>query len=125
MALHTTRWSPDTCGCIIDLEWDDAQDENARIHSLAAIPARCPAHSALAPPVVFNTVMEENRRKNQVLAIAQGVLPDITPGGYEWSFDAQRRLRVRFSGVTLTPAQRAQIQAAIDVALGPDRAGLV
>lgn len=118
MALHTTRWYPDTCGCVIDYEWDDTVPEDARIHSLTSMSVCCAAHVALAPPVAFNTVMEENRRKNQALAIAQGLLPGLVQAECQWEFDPQRRLQVRFPRLALTPGQRGQLQGALDITLG-------
>lgn len=47
MALRTTRWKPDTCGCVIVYEWDDALDENARTHVF--VPVGDPA----SPPDVY------------------------------------------------------------------------
>lgn len=103
-----TTWYPDTCGCVLTYEGDVIYRETV---------VRCPAHVSLVGPPLFNTVLEENQRKNQALAIAQGVSPAIRAEDYQWSFDAQRRLRVGFRG--LAPGPRAAVQAALDTKLGP------
>ena len=60
--LKVTRWSPDTCGCILEYEWDDTKNESERTHTLKNIIKKCPAHHD--EPIVFNTVLDENKRKN-------------------------------------------------------------
>ena len=35
MTVKTTRWSPDTCGCVLEYSWDDALPQEARVHVYA------------------------------------------------------------------------------------------
>lgn len=67
MTTHITRWSPDTCECVIDFKWDDTAVP--RVHTLSNIVKRCQSHSVLVNDIdVYNSVKEENPRKNRVLA---------------------------------------------------------
>jgi len=71
MALQVTRWYPDTCDCVIDFQWDDTQTEATRTHSVKAIVKRCGAHRQIPDDKQhFSTVLEENQRKNKVIAQA-------------------------------------------------------
>jgi len=86
MTINTTRWSPDTCGCELEYEWNTEENENVRKHEFARIVKACSAHNAIVPPNttskpqlkrVFDAVAEENTRKNQALAKALQVRPEL------------------------------------------------
>lgn len=119
MATKTTRWRPDTCGCIVEYKWDTEVAPEARTHTYSRTIATCPEHAALAGNALYTEVVSENRRKNLVLGIAQGIDSAITDEGYKWSFDANRVLQASFSGTT--PVTRQQIQDACDLQFGPNR----
>jgi hypothetical protein len=53
-----TRWSPDTCGCVLD--YDD------KIQHVASVQA-CPKHAHLAGQDHLDGVLAHNRAKNAVL----------------------------------------------------------
>ena len=72
MALKVTTWSPDTCGCSFDYEWDDEQPQAEREHHFKKVVRECKSHSHLKgnnKKDMFESSLEENRRKN--LAIAE------------------------------------------------------
>jgi len=102
-----TRWYPDTCDCVIEYEWDDSESEEVRTHTLKRVVAKCHAHKAVDHNSLFDVVLEENRRKNHVFAIAQSVREDLTPDKYRFRFDDKRNLIVNFLGVT--PPEKAEI----------------
>ena len=67
MTKHVTRWSPDTCGCQLEYEWDDNDPPERRSHNLFDFVHRCPAHSASLiadDSEGYNAVKDENTRKN-------------------------------------------------------------
>lgn len=90
--LHTTRWRPDTCGCTIEYEWDDAQPEDARVHHLSKI-SQCEHHAHLDGPGAFEGVKGENRGKNKALA-KLSELTGIDSRDVSWKFGRDRVLEL-------------------------------
>src|SRR5687768_11012055 len=123
MAIHITRWSPDTCDCILEYSWDDATSEAERVHTPTSTVQRCTAHQPL-PNVnsVFNAVLDENPRKNLGLDEILQNAPntnwfDVDPQSGTrifknnirpvWTFSGtapNRVLTLTFQGITLTTA---------------------
>lgn len=78
MVIKITRWSPDTCGCTIDYEWDTEVPASERIHTLKEFIKICNKHrpsntissNNITESVhqhsitLYEQVVEENRRKN-------------------------------------------------------------
>lgn len=111
MATQKTRWTPDTCGCVVDLEWDDAQPETARTHRMAVV-RTCHAHAAQADaPAV---VTAENQRKNQAL---QALAADFPGVAIPWRFDETRQLRITLPR-DAAPQTRTRLAAALLIAHG-------
>ncbi|MBA7636425.1 hypothetical protein ES703_44043 [subsurface metagenome] len=102
---QVTRWKPDTCSCVLDIEWDDEEPEGS--HTIKAVPHRCEAHQGTNEDV-FKDVLSENTRKNKVFGLAQELLPALEVEDYDWHFDAQRILEVKLKN--LGSARRAQLQ---------------
>lgn len=97
MALKVTRWSPDTCGCKIDIEWDT---DNPNVHTHNLITA-CPAHSGKSG----SDILVENQTKNiaiQAVAESEVKLAKLTDDGkttpnldkLSYSFDQDRKLTI-------------------------------
>lgn len=100
---HINRWYPDTCGCVIEYEWDDSEPEDKRTHRVVRFVKVCDAHKKFLPlsaketpeevlmaqedkERLFSQVLEENRRKNYVLFEIINKFPEfaeerITPNG--------------------------------------------
>lgn len=128
--IRTTRWSPDTCGCVIEYEWDDTLPQEARKHDFKNVITRCSEHSGLGKDKAhFDHVLSENQAKNRVFAEALKnpklgkiqkndnnedftVLADGVK--FEWSFvgkDGDRKLSVAFPGSSLTAAEKSALTA--------------
>ncbi len=120
--IRVTRWSPDTCGCVLEYEWDDAQDENTRQVMFKRVVKRCSSHSLLSGVDVYNEVVSENTRKNIVLAEAQKVFPELIPENYNWSFDKDRKLKVGFLGVAI---DKKQLQDLTDSKFGKNKVEVI
>jgi hypothetical protein len=137
MTIRTTSWSPDTCNCTLEYTWDDAVPEDQRTHTPANIVRRCSAHTPLADTnSVFNTIMEENPRKNrsfdEILQNApntnwfdidaesgQRVFKKNIILNWNWTGTAPNRvLTLTFSGITLTTAQRNTLQTRLNTRFG-------
>jgi light-regulated signal transduction histidine kinase (bacteriophytochrome) len=126
--IKTTRWSPDTCGCVIEYQWNTEDAPQARTHSIKNIVKACPAHANLADKADhFEKVKEENRRKNKVLneavlkhipratkkvigedGVEQTVL-DLSKVNFE--FDENRVLKVFVEGLQVAEKTAAQAEA--------------
>lgn len=127
---HITRWRPDTCACVLELEWDDEHPEDAREHRPVKI-ERCAAHEhrGCSNEHVFGVVHAENRHKNRthtlLLEAGGAEHVDTLPNGVKrlkheahFTFDAERALRVTFPNApehlkpTLDKAAKAAVAKA-------------
>jgi len=96
--------------------------------------SRCSAHTALADnTTVFNTLMDENPRKNSTLQTAidnlatqlseTGAAGGTLKNGITYNFSytgtaPNRTLTVSFTGITLTTAQKNALQNALNTKFG-------
>lgn len=78
MAIQTTTWRPDTCGCEIDYQWDDTLSEDVRTHDLSAVKNACSEHPGLSDQEIYDAVLHENTTKNVVMGIISDNFPAIT-----------------------------------------------
>lgn len=116
-----TRWQPDTCGCIIDVEGDwEAPDSVKSIR-------KCAVHAGLSDglPHLNEVWKGENQRKNYTWSEIESRITGIKLENFKWSFDAARVLRVEFEGVVVTPVQKTTIQKALDNKFGPGKVQVI
>jgi hypothetical protein len=134
MTIKTTRWSPDTCGCSIDYQWDDSLPNDQITITPVGVPTKCAAHSSIAAvPTAFNTISEENGRKNisRSLLLDNGpsTLYDIVDGNrqfktgidisWAWSGTAPNRvITITVTGITLTNAQKNTVRNVLNNRFG-------
>lgn len=123
MARQITRWSPDTCGCVVEYEWDDAVAQNARTHSIANVVQRCARHQHVAFDAAvdhFAQLVDENPRKNKLIVRLKTQFPAVfdADGNFlgSYSFDANHVLTVIIPGIT--SQQRTTAQTWCDTNLG-------
>lgn len=62
-----TTWRPDTCGCVLNYSWDRESSEDGRVHTYEGHNLKCHNHGHLMEQHFFETVLEENQRKNITL----------------------------------------------------------
>jgi len=135
MTTQTTRWSPDTCACVIDYTWDNEVPEDQRIHTLKTI-SKCSVHNALDDATAYSTVLDENPRKNIAgqLTLENGpnILYDVVNGTrqlkpnltFQFTFSGvapNRLLTIAFnnsSGNILTTQQKNAIQTFLNTRFG-------
>jgi hypothetical protein len=130
MTIKTTRWYPDTCDCVFDYEWDDAQPESTRVHTFKDVVKECESHSHLQnnnKKDMYDSSLEENNRKNFTIfelldkAAADFGEPDPQSGaiilkkniGVSWTWSGtspNRVLTFTVTGITLTSQKRTQAQ---------------
>lgn len=121
-----TRWSPDTCGCVIDFEWDTDNPDNAPIGK--TIVKSCSAHSVYTKASDAHiTVLEENQRKNKTINTITKQLPEFTTTDEKgnkipdmekisYSFDKDRKLIV--SAVAMKELDKISIKSIVDGIVG-------
>lgn len=134
--LHTNIWNPDTCGCEIEYEWDDAVPPESRVHTSKKITRACPAHSTI--DIVdkhdhFATVLNENQRKNKLHGEIMEQFTELVDvdeqGGkhlksninYKFSFEGtgkNRILNVELEGADLKAADKKKIKDTSDGLFG-------
>jgi len=127
-----TRWSPDTCDCIIEYN-DDG--------TLSKIVKACDAHQGGTEADTFEAVLEENPRKNksfkEILDNAPPALFDVDADtgtrvfkrginvDFQWEGDApNRNLKLKVQGISLTANQLNAIQNKINAKFGDGKVKL-
>jgi len=126
--LQVTRWSPDTCGCILEYEWDDTLEGSDRVHSFKKVVKLCPEHERLGfqGKDTFDKVMEENTSKNiawgQIMEELNLTREDLAQ--YIWFFDEGRQLQVSVTQ-PIAAAEKQAIQNRLDTRLGQGKTKVV
>jgi len=123
--MKVTRWSPDTCDCIFEYEWDDTQATIT--HSFKKAIHLCNHHKALVADKAYDVVLSENTRKNIVFGEAQRVKPDITIDDFTWSFEGagkNRKLKVGFFG-KLMAGEKSNLQAQCNSKFGAGKVEII
>ena len=121
MAVKTTCWSPDTCDCRIEYNWDDEVAAHLRVHTIGKVDIKCAVHQAVADNDLLDTLLNENRRKNVAFGIIKGFNPDFQLKDFGWFFDEKRVLQVTIAK-GLTTEEKSELQDACDIQFGMDKA---
>jgi len=119
MVMKVTRWSPDTCECVIEYEWDDETEENKRVHKPVRIVHDCGVHGLKTLKEHHDAVVEENVRKNQAGQLAKTKL-GIDDFAYAdiWAFDENRVLHIKASKHTSDSGRKKELQNDVDWKFG-------
>lgn len=65
--INITRWSPDTCNCVIEYSWDAETSEDDRVHRFHQVVEQCEEHAGIEKHQdVHSHVLAENQTKNRV-----------------------------------------------------------
>lgn len=107
-----TRWSPDTCGCVVEYNWDDAVSEAERVHTLSKVEKKCINHQHLSDQDVYSALFDENPRKNKVLDAIHSQFPALVDQ-VKWSFDENRVLQIKIPP-DFSIAEKGDLQKKID-----------
>jgi hypothetical protein len=122
MSIQITTWRPDTCGCVIDFMWDDAVTPDQRTFTGTTTRTHCSAHAHLRDATThFDTLQEENPRKNKALAHVQEHfgLTEEQMREVSWTFDHERVLNIALPDHA--SAQAKAVQQLCDQHLGAGR----
>lgn len=76
--IQTTKWSPDTCSCILSYTWDDGVPVEQRIQKFNKLENMCPEHQGFLPEEIYAAVLEENQTKNIVMNLLIDSIPTLT-----------------------------------------------
>lgn len=93
--IQKTLWSPDTCECQIEYQWDDAVAQEDRVHTVSRVLKACPIHDHHADiDAHYEDVLKENQSKNKAIGLLVKTLPKLDGGENEiqWSFDKDRNV---------------------------------
>jgi hypothetical protein len=115
-----TKFSPDTCSCIIYYEWDDALPEDLRTHTVVASGPDgggyvCPEHASLGTPqVAHGLTITENQTKNQACSEVVKQDPAINIEEIGFSYDTTRILTLKLPSTNL----KGKISQSLDKLFG-------
>ena len=134
MTINTTRWSPDTCQCVIEYTWDDSVAQDQRAHNYSKHVNLCPIHATQGQTnTAFITVNDENTKKMIALqdlidnfpaqlsstGSAGGQLKSNLTFVYSISGTPPNRTwRFNFLGLSFTQPQLNSIQSRLDTRFG-------
>ncbi|MEK7180615.1 MAG: hypothetical protein AAB706_04015 [Patescibacteria group bacterium] len=95
MTIQKTLWSPDTCGCQIEYQWDDAVPQDQRTHTISSIVKSCPIHTHhIDKSAHFGDVLSENQSKNKAIGLLIKIFKKLDGGDSEikWRFEIDRSI---------------------------------
>jgi hypothetical protein len=145
MVLKTTRWSPDTCDCILEYEWDDAVPNDQIVINYKNTVKQCSNHTHLTgnnKRDTYDAVNEENKRKNgtvaELITRLQSDFGEADPStgaitlkkginvSWTWSGTAPNRvMTMTVTGITLTTNKLNQAKNFLDTRFGVGKVILV
>jgi len=65
--IKITRWSPDTCDCVIDYVWSEKHPDDERVHRPCQVIKACPLHAHhVSVDDHHDALIEHNRKRGAV-----------------------------------------------------------
>lgn len=145
MTIKTTRWSPDTCDCVLEYEWDDSLPNDQIVITYKTTVSQCANHINLNgnnKKDTYDSVNEENKRKNgtitELITRMQSDFGEADPTtgaitlkrainvSWAWSGTAPNRvLTLTVKGITLTANKMNQAKTFLDTKYGTGKVILV
>lgn len=141
MNIKRQLWTPDTCGCHVEEEYD-ADNPNSPM-TCVGVRKKCPAHAAVLDADLYGVLYAnpdgDNKRKNRIhgmlfgyegpdlslwqdVLTADGTVRQFKSGiGFSWAFSgtgANRVITVTITGKNLTANQRNLVQNYLDTTFG-------
>lgn len=92
--MHITRnlWKPDTCGCVLEFEFDADLPSEERVHTPLEPHRKCQHHQHADKDTHHAAVSEENTRKNRAFGEVAEQLSDADKKELKWSLDESRQV---------------------------------
>lgn len=89
------QWRPDTCGCVLEYEFDADAPEDTRVHTPTACLNACAAHPDASDIAAHHaSVLAENVKKNTAINEVKSQLSEADAKAVAWSFDEARNLTI-------------------------------
>ena len=113
MVIKTQVWEPDTCGCVLKVEYDNAA--SPVVYTLKEMVKTCAAHTVLATNTEKkNTVFDENRLKNQTMKALRDNVPELQTTDEEGNIVLKaNEVSFKFEGTA--PNRRIRITTKVDI----------
>lgn len=123
---QVTRWSPDTCGCVLEYEWDDSVSDTDRTHTVTTVVTRCAEHSEMKLQLSdhFDQVMAENTGKNKAFEVVKSKVASLDIADFKYSFDKDRKLVVDVDHLAVSAAEKLTLTAELNSKLGTGKASI-
>jgi hypothetical protein len=102
MAINTTRYSPDSCECVVEYSCNDSEPVESRTLIGTKIVRACPFHSTIpTPQELYQALLRENRFKNAAENHVRAANPGAQVHCY---FDSARNLEISVTGISASEA---------------------
>ncbi len=139
---HLNRWSPDTCGCKFEYQWDEELAVRDRVSVWKENLRTCPDHMGLTDANLYDVVLGENQRKNITIVRIETEVPDLKETytdpetgepnrirykwqhGIDWSFsgsDDTRLLTMVIRGSVVSSSERTRINNLLRTEFGTNK----
>ena len=76
--IKTTQWSPDTCECKLEYEWDTEDTKPNKTFTGRNVINACSRHAGGSPNSVFGKVLADNNAKNNTIKVLTANFPVLT-----------------------------------------------
>ena len=110
--MTTAVWTPDTCTCTVEYEWDKDTDESSRVHTFKKVHMTCKHHEALQGKQLYDQLSKENGSRSTAVRVVQETNPELTVEQIFWRFSADRKT-LFLAPQGLGSAQKQQLQSRI------------
>jgi len=97
--MTKNQWKPDTCGCVLEFEFDADAPDSERVVTPTQVVKAC-AHHPLGTTVKenYDKVLDENQRKNFSIKELVDQVPELKSEDIKFSFDDDRTLVLKLPG---------------------------
>ena len=122
---NVTRWYPDTCGCVIDFEWDTDNPNDTPVGK--TVVKACEYHPLEDAVSHHSTIIQENQGKNKALKIIADNLASYaklndngstTPDLSKLSFSFNKDRNIVITAKNINEDDRLNVQLVIDSQIG-------
>lgn len=137
MAKRLTKWKPDTCGCILVYEWDEADVQAPAV--IKQVLEACDIHKGFATPAEhFTAIQSQNKAKNKILGLIVDNFPKLTKevdngngetisvvddGVFSYSYDETGKISVDIKGLTVQ--EKSDFDQTLKTEIGTDKVEII